>query len=110
MNQVFDFKRWTLLVAKHWSENKRKYLLGTVAMAGLLFFWFGFVVVIDWGRPIHSSVQITTYLVGLAITGLFFASTTFADLASGPKAMNFLIFPASHLEKLLCSLLYSLVL
>lgn len=109
MNQVFDFKRWTLLVAKHWSENKRKYLLGTVAMAGFLFFWFGFVVVIDWGRPIPSFIQIQTYYVGLAITGLFFASSTFAELSSGPRAMNFLTFPASHLEKLLCSLLYSLV-
>ncbi len=109
MNQVFDFKRWTLLVAKHWSENKRKYLLGTVALAGLLFFWFGFVLVIDWGRPIASFIQVQTYYVGLAITGLFFASTTFAELSSGPKAMNYLIFPASHLEKLLCSLLYSLV-
>lgn len=109
MNQVFDFKRFSLLVGKHWSENRKKYSLGLVAMAGLLFFWFGFTIVLEWGNRLHEELQALTYFFGLAITGCFFGSILFSELSSGPKAMNYLIFPASHLEKLLCGLLYGVV-
>ena len=110
MNQVFDFKRFTLLVAKHWNENRKKYLLGLVAMAGLLFFWYGFMLIVDDGQRIFENMQVMTYFFGLALTGCFYGSILFAELSSGPKAMNYLIFPASHLEKLVCGLLYGVVL
>jgi hypothetical protein len=110
MNQVFDFKRWMLLVSKHWSENRKKYLLGMVAMAGLIILWYGLFLLITGGAPLNTELQANTYFVGLVVAGCFYGSTLFNDLASGPKAMNYLIFPASHLEKLLCELFYGVVL
>lgn len=109
MNQVFDFRRFTLLVGKHWSENRKKYLLGIGAMIALLAFWYGFVLLIDNGRRIPMDLQAITYFFGLGITGCFFGSILFSDIASGPKAMSYLSFPASHLEKLLCGLFYGIV-
>ena len=50
-----------------------------------------------------------TYFFGLAIMGCFFGSMLFNELSSGPKAMNYLSFPASHFEKLVCGLLYGVV-
>jgi hypothetical protein len=109
MNQVFDMKRFTMLVAKHWSENSKKYTLGVIAMAGLLIFWYAFVMLLDNSGIIHESMQAATYFVGLTLAGCFYGSILFSDLGSGPKAMNYLIFPASHLEKLLVGLLYAIV-
>ncbi|HTF31736.1 MAG TPA: hypothetical protein VK625_22920, partial [Flavitalea sp.] len=84
--------------------------LGLVAMAGLLFFWYGFMLIVDGGQRIFENMQVMTYFFGLALTGCFYGSILFAELSSGPKAMNYLIFPASHLEKLVCGLLYGVVL
>ena len=47
MNPTFDLSRWGLLVKQHWIENKKRYLLSMVAMAGVLFMWFFFASLID---------------------------------------------------------------
>jgi hypothetical protein len=54
-------------------------------------------------------LQINTYYIGLFGVGCLYASLLFAELASGPRAMNFLAVPASHFEKLLVSLLYGVI-
>lgn len=109
MNQSFDFGRWWLLVTKHWYENRRKYALSLLAIAGLLLAWFAFVVLINPYEPIDPSMQFGTYYFGLFLIGCLYASMLFADLASMPKGINYLSVPASHLEKFLCSLLYGLI-
>ncbi|RYY22567.1 MAG: hypothetical protein EOO04_15565 [Chitinophagaceae bacterium] len=109
MNQVFDFNRFILLVSKHWSENRKKYLLGLIAIAGMLFFWYSFVLIFDSRRIIALDTQLMTYFFGLAVMGCFFGSMLFNEMSSGPKAMNYLSFPASHLEKLVCGLLYGVL-
>ena len=109
MNQVFDFNRFILLVSKHWSENRKKYLLGLAAMAGILFFWYSFVLIINPIGGLGDDLQLQTFFFGLAILGCFFGSMLFNELSSGPKAMNYLSFPASHFEKLVCGLLYGVV-
>lgn len=110
MNQVFDFNRWLLLVGKHWGENRKKYLLSLVALAALLIIWYLFVMLIEMGTPFVEEVQVATYYVGIAIVGCLFGSLVFAEAASGPRAMHFISVPASILEKLLCALLYGVVL
>jgi len=109
MNQSFDFGRWWLLVKKHWYENQRKYTLSLVAIAGLLLAWFTFIMVLNPYEPIDPGMQFGTYYFGLFIVGCLFASLLFADLSSTSKGINYLSMPASHLEKLLCALLYSVV-
>ncbi|MHA4845545.1 hypothetical protein ACX0G7_15330 [Flavitalea antarctica] len=109
MNQVFEFNRFTLLVSKHWSENRKKYLLGLLAMAGMLFFWYSFILLIDDDHSAGTDTQASTFFFGLSILGFLFGSMIFAELSSGPKAMNYLSFPASHFEKLACGLLYGVV-
>jgi hypothetical protein len=110
MNQVFDFQRWLLLTGKHWSENRKKYLLSMVAMLALLIIWYSFVLLIERMHPYPEEMQVTTYYIGLAIVGCLYGSMLFGDLASGPKAMHHLSVPASHLEKLMCGLFYGIVL
>ncbi len=108
MNQTFDINRWWLLVGKHWSENKKKYILALVAIAGLLLLWFTIIVLSDNHR-ILQEVQMGTYYTGLFLVGCLYGSTLFADLGSKTRGLNYLVVPASHFEKLLCSLFYAVV-
>jgi len=110
MNQAFSFNRWLLLVAKHWSENRKKYSLGILAITGIILIWFFFNIMMERYRPMAFGTQVGTYFVGLFIVGCLYASTLFSDLASKPKGINYLSLPASQLEKTLCSLLYGAIL
>jgi hypothetical protein len=110
MNQVFDFKRWLFLVGKHWGENRKKYLLSLVALAALLIIWDIFVMLMEQRTPFVVEMQVATYYIGMAIVGCLFGSLIFAEAASGPRAMHFMSVPASIVEKLLCALLYGVVL
>lgn len=109
MNQAFSFNRWLLLVTKHWSENRKKYLLGILAITGIILIWFLFNIIMERYRPMGLGNQAGTYFVGLFIVGCLFASTLFSDLASKPRGIKYLSLPASQLEKTLCALLYSVV-
>lgn len=110
MNAVFNLNRWLLYISKHWNENKRKYGLSLAAIGGLLVLWYSFVLIIDNRDPLGENIQSITYFVGLCLTGTLFASLIFSDLSEGPKAIHFLLTPASVLEKLLSAILYGVVL
>jgi hypothetical protein len=109
MNQAFSFSRWLLLIEKHWSENRKKYLLAMVAITGILLIWFLFNIVMEQYRPMDTGIQVGSYFGGLFIVGCLYGSTLFADLASKAKGINYLSLPASQLEKTLCALFYGVV-
>jgi hypothetical protein len=111
MNQFFSFKRFSLLVSKHWADNKRRYGLSVMAFFGLLFTWFVFTVLTGFDDvPMGRAVQTITYFFALFAVGTFYSSQYFSDLGSRAKGINFLLVPASAFEKLLCALLYTVVL
>jgi hypothetical protein len=110
MNQFFSFKRFNLLVLKHWADNKKRYSLSILAFTGLLIAWFVFNMLIDVEEPMSKEVQYSTFFLSLFAIGTFYASQYFRDLGSRAKGINFLLVPASSFEKLLCSLLYTVVL
>lgn len=109
MNQLFDINRFGLLVAKHWRENRNRYLLSLLAMGGIMLLWLAFLFTVSGYQPFDSDTQLMTYYGGLFIIGTLYASLLFSDLSSTSKGMNYLSLPASHLEKLLCGLLYVVV-
>lgn len=110
MNQFFSFNRFSLLVAKHWADNKKRYLLSVIAFIGLLIAWFVFTMLIDSRFPMGKGMQMVTYFFLLFVVGSFYANQYFRDLASRAKGINFLLVPASAFEKVLCSLLYTVIL
>lgn len=110
MNAVFNFNRWLLNIGKHWSENKKRYLLSLAAVAGLLVLWYSFLMIVNPENPMGLAMQVVTYYVGLFITGCLFASLMFNDLSDGPKAIHYLLTPTSTLEKLLTAVLYGVIL
>lgn len=109
-SEIFDWTRWCRLVAKHWAENRKRYLLSLLGLTGLLLVWFFFILTMDKMSPLNVIYQYMTFFVGLYITGTLYASTLFAELGSKRDAVGFLALPASQLEKLLCALLFGILL
>ncbi|MET0464830.1 MAG: hypothetical protein ABW007_16830 [Chitinophagaceae bacterium] len=109
MNQFFSFRRFSLLVSKHWADNKKRYLLSVTGFALLLIVWFIFTILVDPHTPMQQEIQILTFFFSLFGTGAFYASQYFRDLGSRAKGINFLLVPASAFEKILCSILFTLV-
>ncbi len=107
MNQTFEWKRLALLLKKFWAENKKQYGLSMIALAGLLVIYFLFLLIVD-ETPLARGEQQMTYYFSLFIVGSFFASQFFSDLSSRTKTSNFLMLPASLLEKLICGILFVL--
>jgi hypothetical protein len=110
MNASFNLNRWLLYITKHWNENKRRYLLSLGALAGLLVLWFSFLMIVNPENAVNVTIQFITYYVGMFLTGCLFASLIFNDLSDAPKAIQFLLVPVSHLEKLLTALLFGVIL
>jgi len=109
MNQIFSFNRWLLLIGKHWSENKKKYLLGLLALTGIMIVWFVLNIMMDPYDAMDESIQYGTYFVGLFIVGCLYGSMLFSELSSRPKGISYLSVPASHFEKMLSAQLYGVV-
>lgn len=110
MNQFFSFKRFSLLVLKHWAENKRRYGLSVLALAGLLAGWFVLMMLGEGGNPMNEGIQRAAYFFMLFAAGAFYASQYFRDLGSKARGGNFLLVPASSFEKLLCAVLFGVLL
>lgn len=111
MNQFFNFQRFTLLVIKHWADNKKRYGLSVLAFIGLLITWFVFTMLTGMdAKPMGKTAQQVTFFLSLFAVGTFYASQYFNELGSRAKGINYLMVPASAFEKLLCSLLYSVLL
>lgn len=110
MNQFFNSQRFSLLVSKHWAENKKRYGLSLLAFAGLLIACFVISLVLRDDDMMTEDFQQTVYFMSIIILGPFYASQFYRDLGSKPKGSNFLLVPASSFEKLLCGLLYVLIL
>lgn len=109
MNQTFNFQRWSLLVGQHWAENRKRYLLSIAAYASLLLVWFVFIMMTDEYDPLAKGLQQVTFYFSVILIGPFYASQFFSQLSSKAKGTNYLMVPASSLEKLLCSLFYVII-
>ncbi len=110
MNQFLDPKRFTLLLLKHWADNKKRYTLALLAFFGLLILWYVFGIVISGIERLPEDVQYGTFYFSIFAVGTLYASQYYADLSSKAKGSHFLLVPASSFEKFLCSLLYTVVL
>lgn len=110
MNNTFSLPRLGLLIKKQWFDNSRLYMLSALALTGLL----ALIFTIWWlvnrydYRFTEASTNIIFFIV-LFVSGLVFASTTFAMLGDKAKGIYWLGVPATTLEKLVCGFFYSCI-
>ena len=108
VNNTFSAGRFGAYFKKHLVDNYRFYLMSIVVLAGLALLML-FVVTIDDNSYSRYSELIPIYLIGLFFTGSIFTSMSFSELGNKPHGMDYLLLPASHLEKFLTTLLITTI-
>ncbi|MCA0398723.1 MAG: hypothetical protein LCH51_15080 [Bacteroidetes bacterium] len=109
MSFDFSFRRLQLLVRKQWLENRRFYMLSFTTIAilvalSILLFWF-----LPGGSEYEEGELMIFYLVGLFVINSIFASMAFQALGNKEKGQYVLTLPATHGEKLINALLFSML-
>jgi hypothetical protein len=109
MNATFNLERFVRLFSKHTAEHYKKYLMSLIVLIGVMVLGGSFLVYMV-EIPIDVNMQSGLFLIILILAGTIFTSTIFADLGERKKAISWLTLPASHFEKYLVALIYSLIL
>jgi hypothetical protein len=93
---------------KYFGENKKAYLLLFLACGASLTLWMG--VHLSFTNPylFDETSQVMYYFTGLILWGCLSAGLLFSDLGSRPKAINYLLLPASSLEKVVCTVFFGI--
>ncbi|WP_234734456.1 hypothetical protein [Tellurirhabdus bombi] len=102
MNQVFNTRRFGLLVAKHWTEHRRQYGFSVFVLAGLMIVWYALL------KPGYGPQQLLLILT-ILLGGGIHASTLFSELGNPSQGIGSLTLPASRLEKMLVAFLFSIL-
>lgn len=107
MNNIFNIKRFGLVLRKDLMENWRRYALLFLTMLGimaLILIWqslehYSSVARNSYHNPNHNQVLLTTLSFIFVICGLLFASTFMNPMNNKIKRISWLVTPASNLEK-----------
>lgn len=108
MSNTFSFRRLKMLVAKQFFENTRLYIFSILALLGLQALFFGLWFMSSGPNYGAHSIYLMS-LFGLFISGAIFASMAFNMLGSKDKGIYWLGIPATHLEKLVCTIFYTTI-
>lgn len=103
----FSFSRFINLFKLQLAANRRLYLLGAAALAGMLLAFMLFFLITD--RELNYGTQQAVYLIGLVLSSAVFTTTVFKQYAERTQRAQALMLPVSALEKMLLALLLTLV-
>src|SRR3546814_799033 len=90
-------------------ENVRFYLLYTAASRGITGLLIGFWLTIKSRNDYYEEHFYSYALLALFLCGTLFANLQFEPLSGKARGIAWLSFPASHLEKFLCALFYTVI-
>ncbi|AOM78291.1 hypothetical protein [Pedobacter steynii] len=108
MNNIFNFRRFSLLFSKHTREYYKTYLLSVAVLFGLLTAALGFLCYVS-GGAIQIKTQFSIFFLFLLGAGSVFTSLVFSDFGDSRKSIAMLTLPVSHFEKYLVAWIYSFV-
>jgi len=98
-NNIFSSKRFVLLCKQHVIHNTEFLLLATVAYIGVIFIVLTLAQVGNGLRP-HNVDSFQGFLIGfVAVFGVLYAGHAFPAFRTKESAINYLMVPASALEK-----------
>lgn len=106
-NNVFSPARFGLYMRKHLMDNYRLYAMSVIVLAVLSLILL--LVSSTDNFSITASGLVPIFFIMLFITGLIFTSLSFGELGNKPQGIDYLLFPASQLEKFISTLLVTTV-
>jgi TRAP-type mannitol/chloroaromatic compound transport system permease small subunit len=101
----FSFARFSYLFKLQLAENRKLYLLGMAAIAGIML-CFMFVSVFTNKSGFTYERQIDFITVALLLTGVFFASLIFKQYGDKDKRIQSILLPVSNAERLAVAVLF----
>ena len=96
-----------LLIKRQFREHSRIYGIGLLVLVALLLFMF--LIVHQWKDSFAGAAQNGVFVIGLFIAGGVFTNSMFQEFSNPQSGMWLLSIPATHAEKLMTSLLLSVV-
>lgn len=105
----FSLNRFLYLFKLQMAENRKPYLLGIAAIAGLLFCYMLFAV-FTFDEGLSFSAQIDFLVVAIVLTGGFFGSLIFKQYADKDKRIQAILLPVSNIEKMAIAILFTFLL
>lgn len=103
----FSFKRFCYLFKLQLAVNRKLYLLGIAALAGVLLVFMLLMMFLDKGLPYDT--QMVVFLIGLLLSSGIFGAAVFKQFAEKEQRVQAIMLPASALECLLVAILFTLV-
>jgi hypothetical protein len=91
------------LFKMQWVENRKLYLLGLLAMVGIIAIFF-------FTGSESENAQSAFFEIGLLLSSAIFTSTILSRFSDKNKAVSSLMLPVSALEKTTVAIIYSMVL
>jgi hypothetical protein len=103
----FSLHRVWLLCRKQWAENQQLYVLGLLAMVGII----AATIVYDLSDSIGFSYsrQQTLLYFGMILTGTIFTTTILSQFNDKIKGIQALVLPVSVTEKITVVFIYSIL-
>ncbi|MFC0184383.1 hypothetical protein SAMN04515674_102100 [Pseudarcicella hirudinis] len=109
MNNLLDFNRLGLLIKKQWIEQRKTYLISAGALVAILGIMFFFTLFFSRNVTLEGQTfQMFLFIISFMISGTINTSRMLKSLSERTESISFLLLPASHLEKFLCSMFYSI--
>lgn len=98
-NNIFSGKRFSLLFKQHFIHNTQLFLLSTVAYIGVIFIVLSIAQISNDFQP-HNVDIFQGMLIGfIVVFGVLYVGHSFPAFRSKESTMNYLMVPASVLEK-----------
>lgn len=112
MNNIFQTKRFGLLLKRQWLDFGRIYLISLLVVAGILSLFYFLNLKSDFDKP--SSYALSFRVPLFSISGIIFlsiiASNYFAQMGQKSRAAIELLLPASITEKFLAGVFFTAIL
>jgi hypothetical protein len=108
-SNVFHAPRFGAYFKKHVVDNLRLYLMSLVVLVGILIALGLFGILTNGREVINPALLLPFYSILLFGAGLIFTGFSFIQLGDKPRGIDYLLLPASHLEKFLTTLLITTV-
>lgn len=108
MEQIFNTRRFYQLLRSHWAEYKKRYLLFSLAMFGIMLFGTICLFAVDGYRAVNVEMQYVLYHFAYGTAACIFSGTFLSSLNDKSKGITYIMTPASILEKLLCTLVFTI--
>jgi len=105
----FSFSRFSYLCKLQFAANRKLYLLGIAAIAGMMLcYMFYATFTFDNGLDVHAQLDFAS--IALLLSSAFFGSLIFKQYGDKSKRIQSILLPVSNTERMAVAVLYTFIL